>query len=279
MGDPASAPADLTDAELQAAAAAFPVWYHTIELRPGVASPGAFDLRGIRSRLPWVDVEGLRCLDVGTFDGFWAFEMERRGAKEVIAIDVDDPSKYDWPEILSPHRLGRIIESYDHGPTGERFEFARSALGSRVERVSCSIYDLDPDVLGRFDLVFCSSLLLHLRDPMAALAALRGMCSGHLMTNDPIDLVQTLWNPRRPVARFDGKQRLEWWTPNATAQVRMLESAGFEVVQRNRPVVMPYREPERPSGLRRRAVQAGNRLLTGMRAPGVLQQPILSRPI
>ena len=31
---------------------------------------------------------GKTALDVGTADGFWAFEMERRGAARVVAIDL-----------------------------------------------------------------------------------------------------------------------------------------------------------------------------------------------
>ena len=55
-------------------------WYHTIELRPGIETPGWFDVRGVAATLPWPDLTGKRCLDVGTFDGFWAQEMVRRGA-------------------------------------------------------------------------------------------------------------------------------------------------------------------------------------------------------
>ena len=66
-------------------------WYHSLELAPGVVTPGWFDLRPMAAKLPWPTLTGLRCLDVGTFDGFWAFEMERRGAREVVAIDLLDP--------------------------------------------------------------------------------------------------------------------------------------------------------------------------------------------
>src|SRR5437773_9162299 len=72
-------------------------WYHTLEL-PGLTTSGLFDLR------PYVrhyglpdDLTGKRVLEVGTWDGFWAFELERRGAAEVIAIDLDDESELDWP--------------------------------------------------------------------------------------------------------------------------------------------------------------------------------------
>src|SRR5438067_4479740 len=56
-------------------------WYHTIELPGGVITPGEYDTRVAARKvgLP-ADLDGNRCLDVGTHDGFWAFEMERRGA-------------------------------------------------------------------------------------------------------------------------------------------------------------------------------------------------------
>src|SRR3954469_15020041 len=85
----------VTDA--QAAVDAQPHWYHTMELAPGVVTPGWFDLRGILDRMPWPDVTGRRCLDVGTYDGQLAFELERRGAAEVVAIDLSDHAEWDWP--------------------------------------------------------------------------------------------------------------------------------------------------------------------------------------
>ena len=62
----------------------------------------------------------MRVLDVGTFEGFWAFELERRGA-EVVALDVDRIQQLDWPPRLRPAEDGR---------RGEGFELAREALGS-----------------------------------------------------------------------------------------------------------------------------------------------------
>jgi len=73
-----------------AAVAANPMWYHSIEVAPGLVTPGLFDLRPIVERLPWPDVRGKRCLDVGTYDGFLAFELERRSAAEVLATDIAD---------------------------------------------------------------------------------------------------------------------------------------------------------------------------------------------
>jgi hypothetical protein len=39
-----------------------PFWHHTIEIMPGVVTPGWFDLRPVVDRMQWPDVNGKRCL-------------------------------------------------------------------------------------------------------------------------------------------------------------------------------------------------------------------------
>ena len=122
-----------------------------------------FDHRGVERRylLP-DDLRGWRCLDVGTMDGYWAFAMERRGADEVVAVDLEDPGALDWPG-----RAGLRTETTMDRTKGERFGLAHRALDSKVVRQLRSVYDLDDD-MGLFDLVFCGDLLVHLKDPVTA---------------------------------------------------------------------------------------------------------------
>ncbi|MCW2544949.1 MAG: hypothetical protein JWM40_2501, partial [Frankiales bacterium] len=75
--------------EALAAIADHPGWYHTIDVAPGVATPGFVDVRPFLARALPASLAGKRCLDVGTFDGFCAFGMEDRGAGSVVGIDVD----------------------------------------------------------------------------------------------------------------------------------------------------------------------------------------------
>src|SRR4051794_41769480 len=105
----------------------------------------------------------MRALDVGTFDGFWAFELERRGADEVIAIDLLDPARWDWPEV-SPAAVLESLAARKRG--GEGFLVARAALRSSVVRMERSIYELDPDEIGEFDFVYAGSPPPHLRGPV-----------------------------------------------------------------------------------------------------------------
>lgn len=218
-------------------------WYHTLDLPGGVTTPGWFDTRVGLERM-WFPgtLDGKRCLDVGTCDGFWAFEMERRGATEVVGIDIGDPSKRDYPAFVGGEQGDRAAQT---------FALAKRALGSRVERIECNVYDASPEVLGRFDFAFIGAILLHLRDPVRALAAVRSV-TDELLIGDVIWLTGTKLFRQRPVALLNGVRTTRWWTCNLAGLKRMCVSAGFDVLNAGGPYYVPFgagrpgdREPRR----------------------------------
>jgi tRNA (mo5U34)-methyltransferase len=230
-------------AELERLIAGNHDWYHTIELAPGVLTPGRVDTRPVVSRVPMpASLSGMRCLDIGTWDGFWAFEMERRGAAEVHAVDVPDPYRWDWPA------RARIRESYDGGKEnleeirrqGNGFPIAKQALGSSVQRHELTVYEISPEALGTYDFVFVGSLLLHLRDPVGALERIRTVARGQIVFNDCIEYVLSKLLPRTPFARLDAEDRVWWWQPNLAALHSMIEQAGFEILERGGPYFVPF---------------------------------------
>src|SRR5205807_375749 len=118
-------------------------WYHTVDVAPGVATKGWFDLRHALADIPFPDVRGKRCLDVGTWDGFYAYELERRGAAEVVALDVPDLSGIDYPpEVYADATFDRSQTSSQ--PRSAGFHLLKEVLDSKVEWRGGSIYDLDP---------------------------------------------------------------------------------------------------------------------------------------
>jgi tRNA (mo5U34)-methyltransferase len=252
-------------------------WYHTLELAPGIVTPGWFDTREVLDRVPIPsDLSGRRCLDIGSFDGFWAFAMEARGATEVVAIDVPDPLRWDWPADATP---GSIAGVASRRP-GAGFALAAEALRSNVQRRELSIYELDPDEVGTFDFVYVGSLLLHLRDPVGALMNVRRLCRGSLLL---VDAIEASWGwPGVPRARLDGCQRPWWWKPNLAALVRMVQAAGFETLPPYRRIRVPAgagqgRVPVTLRGLRQRAGrEALWRARLGDRHAAVLARP---RPV
>ena len=65
-------------------------WYHSIELPDGQVIQGLQTVEQMRSRVAQFplpqDLTGKRVLDIGAWDGWFSFEMEKRGA-QVLAID------------------------------------------------------------------------------------------------------------------------------------------------------------------------------------------------
>lgn len=220
-------------------------WYHSIDLGNGLATPGLYDLRPVLDRIEFpADLTGKRCLDVGTRDGFYAFEMERRGATEVVALDVDDPAMLHKPEPAAPDEYA--IEDLQTGRAA--FELAREVLGSTVERRPLSVYDLDPAAVGTFDFAVIGTLLLHLRDPVGALRAIRRVVDGTLLVADVISPTMTLLSPHAPASEVLMTPGQMFWTvPNLRALRRMITAAGWRIEATGRPYLVPYGPGQAPS--------------------------------
>jgi tRNA (mo5U34)-methyltransferase len=199
-------------------------WYHTIDLGDGLVTNGWFDLRPHVARYGLPErMDGMRVLDIGTWDGFWAFEMERRGA-DVVALDVDHESEYDWPPRRRP-------QEWTVTDRGQGFRLAKEALGSSVERVVQNIYRATPEELGTFDLVFVGAVLLHLRDQLLALERLANLCHGRFVFADEYDPLSGLIP--FPVSRYfaDRDKAVVFWLPARKTWRRMLWTAGFDNIQ------------------------------------------------
>jgi tRNA (mo5U34)-methyltransferase len=259
-------------------------WYHTIDLVDGITTPGWFDTRATVDKVPLpASLEGKRCLDVGTWDGFWAFEMERRGAASVTAIDILDEARWDWPPEWILRNMTYGLEYLrEFKQQGLGFEVAHDIIGSEVERIDVSIYDLSPEEHGTFDFVFLGSLLLHLRDPVRALAAMRSVVGDEAVIADTVDAIPSLLRPRTPTARFEGIDRPWWWIPNRAGFHRMVRSAGFEILEATPMYILP-RGPKHPKQDLRQipkqlwSAQGREELIVGLR--GIPHTAVRVRPI
>jgi tRNA (mo5U34)-methyltransferase len=226
-------------------------WYHTFELPGGVVTAGYFDLRGVVAKLPLPDsLAGKRCLDAAACEGFWSFELARRGADEVVSLDLPDTRQQDWQGVASAQsrRAGS-------GLANQHFALVRESLGvANVRRVDLNVYDAGPDRLGRFDYVFVGNVLIHLADPARALRALRSVLrpGGELLSLEATSLALTLLGPRLPMGQLwnlDDQPR--WWTPNMAAHRRLVHAAGYRVLSSGGPLFQPFGEllarwPRRP---------------------------------
>jgi len=190
-------------------------WWHSFELPDGTTVEGVVPLDNLRRRIAQFpipeDLRGKRVLDIGAWDGWYSFELERRGA-EVLAIDV-----WDNP----------------------RFHEMRDRLGSRVDYRLLDVYDLDPSSVGRFDVVLFLGVLYHLKHP---LLALERVCS---VTTDLAAVDSFVWTSRRgwrsritkrPVMEFFesdefGGQTDNWVAPTLPCLMSFCRTAGFARVE------------------------------------------------
>jgi 2-polyprenyl-3-methyl-5-hydroxy-6-metoxy-1,4-benzoquinol methylase len=119
--------------------------YHSFRLPDGSILLGGLPIELLEERLRSFqlpeNLQGKRVLDIGPWDGYFTFEMERRGA-EVVGIDYVDL---------------------------DTFRALQSIFGSRACYLQEDVYELDPRRHGLFDIVLFLGVLYHLKHPLLAL--------------------------------------------------------------------------------------------------------------
>jgi tRNA (mo5U34)-methyltransferase len=206
-------------------------WYHTIDLGHGIKTPGTYDLAPLVNHYGIPEsLQGQSVLDVGPAHGFFAFEFERRGATRVATAELPDWSEHDGSPLLQEtfEQAPAMPETQDYhrGALG----FAIAARGSRVERQFCNVYDLTPERVGSYDVVFCASVLLHLSDPLRALYGMRRVCRGQAIICTAIDTHLHVAHEARAlfVGTPDGQA---FWFPTMKCLEMMALAAGFAHVE------------------------------------------------
>jgi tRNA (mo5U34)-methyltransferase len=191
-------------------------WFHSFRLPDGTFYDGHLSVEELQRRVSLMpiaaDLAGKRVLDIGAWDGWFSFEMERRGA-QVVAIDCVEMAN---------------------------FRKIHSALGSQVDYRVADVHDLTAADFGRFDVVLFLSVLYHLKHP---LLALEKVCA--LSTDLAIVSSFTIDDYRRPVEsllqdfpRMDfyetdelGGQLDNWFGPNLACLMGLCRAAGFARVE------------------------------------------------
>ena len=160
-------------------------WWHSFELPDGTIIKGVNDVPYLRSRIEKfpipADLSGKRVLDIGAWDGWYSFEMERRGA-EVVAIDC-----WDNP----------------------RFREISAVLGSHVDYRQMDVYELSPERIGRFDIVLFLGVLYHLKHPLLALERVCSVTTGMAAVDSIV-----LKEEHRPGADVDSRPIMEFYETN-----------------------------------------------------------------
>jgi tRNA (mo5U34)-methyltransferase len=203
-------------------------WFHNLNLHGVPTAPQHFlgdfpsiKWRNIASAIP-EDLSGATVLDVGCNAGFYSLEMKKRGASQVLGIDVDD----------------RYLK---------QAQFAAKTLGVQIDFQKCSVYDTD-QIPGQFDYVLFLGLFYHLRYPLFALDRLIKKVRGTLVFQTMVrgsgelrkwDEDYPFWNTQIfAEASFPAMYFIEksysndptnWWIPNCAAVEAVLRSSGLQI--------------------------------------------------
>lgn len=181
-------------------------YYHSIELPDGRIIPGFQSIETQRMRIAQFpipqDLRGKRVLDIGAWDGWFSFEMERRGAT-VVAVDAT---------------------------TKTRFLEAKAMMNSKVEHVVADICHLTPRDVGYFDIVLFFGVLYHLKHPMLALERVCELstdlvCVESFVTDEqPSGTIPAMefYEGTELAGQFDN-----WVGPNISCLMAMCRTAGF----------------------------------------------------
>jgi tRNA (mo5U34)-methyltransferase len=195
-------------------------WVQTAPAHPLGDFPAGF-FRYFRRAVPR-DLTGLTVLDVGCNAGFYAFELKRRGAARVLAVDHD-------PRYL------------------RQAELARAQLGLDVEFRRLEAYQVDRLAPERFDLVLFLGVFYHLRHPLYALEQVarrvrgrllfqtmeRGPAGGAVAPDYPLAEREVFLGERYPRMYFVedayAGDATNWWIPNPAATRAVLRSCGLRI--------------------------------------------------
>jgi len=226
---------DIEQSETRRKVAAINAWYHRIDLGDGIETPGHFRMADYLAHYNFPDrLDGMRVLDVGASTGFFAYEFERRGAAEVVAVELPSWSAHDW----TPRKRRELAknaaaetENIDREVMLDGFTVVGEALGSKcVKRIFKPIYDLSSDELGTFDIVFSGAMLMHVRDPILGVQRMRDCCSstGRLI----ISISTAMADVEEPTAKFVGEwNQCNWWQMSPRALDEILKCCDFESIE------------------------------------------------
>lgn len=204
-------------------------WYHDFEfIRGNENIKPHFNLEPIIDNflLP-DDMTGKTFLDIGTGNGFFTFEMEKRGA-DVVSFDLAVDKKPDGiPYYNVPDRTGHNKEFMKRFQKG--YWYSHKYFNSKARAVYGNVMYM-PEWLGKYDVTLLGSILQHLRDPLGAII----QADKH--TRNSLIICEAFYKSEEPVMRFQAMpdvpnpQYWTWWLISPTVIVSMLKTLGYKEI-------------------------------------------------
>ncbi len=231
-------------AELQARADSL-TWFHSIDLGNGVRTKGLSDPSATLTREQLPDLANRSVLDIGTWDGYYAFFAERNGASRVVALDhyawgldFGARERY-WNECrengtLPDHTRDTTDFWLPDLPGRRSFDFAHEALGSNVEAVVADFATDDLESLGTFDVVLYLGVLYHMKEPLTCLERVRAVTREVAVIETVAMRIPGAGGHSLLAFHAGGDLNRDygnWYVPNIEALSGLVLAAGFSLAQ------------------------------------------------
>lgn len=226
----------MNEQEIKDGIAKLAPFYHTIALPsdegPVIKTPGEpYDAvwDNIREARKHLDYVGRNVLDLGTFDGMWAFEAETLGGKQVIAVDCL------WREnvFFCARALKSKVIILPNVPMHEIYRRLDAYWGRDPQWTHWGNRPFLHD--GKFDIVQHLGIFYHLRDPLFSLLQARSVIKdgGMLLLEtaywrDSCEAPAMLFNDYSSGGYNIYNDPTTWWAPNLSCIDQVLEKSGFE---------------------------------------------------
>ncbi len=166
-------------------------WYQTIQVRPGIVTPGSSRSLERLDALELDQVAGKTVLDVGCNSGFYALESKRRGAARVVGVE---------PQLHRVEQARTLAEIM-----GLEVDFHQLPLAGTGE-------------LGRFDTVFCIAVLTEVADLIGSLLTLTDLTAETLYLE--LSVFGRMRGDIKLPFRIFGERTLDWLSRTSIARLR-----------------------------------------------------------
>jgi tRNA (mo5U34)-methyltransferase len=225
-----------------------PIW-HSIDIGEDLFIEGQRKTSRVLARemlrMQFPDITGKTVLDIGAFGGWFSFEMERRGAKSVTALDyfswaINFQKLHEWISkeraaggVPNPYKPPANVIDVVNQPGRIVFDITKDILSSSVKPVCAIFEDINENELGVFDVVLHLGVLYHLENPFLSLKKI-GRITKEIAIIETLGFVYPDM-PERPVWEFFNDSRVNkdvttWWAPSEKGLSDMLYACGFKSV-------------------------------------------------
>jgi tRNA (mo5U34)-methyltransferase len=199
----------ITKADLQAKLDAQGFWFHSFAFTNGCRTNGQDPSERKLHAINLPPLAGKSVIDIGAFEGYFAFQAELLGASRVVACDH---LVWNWPDFNAR----------------SNFEMIRQIASSRVEDVTLPVEELNQGTIGEFDITLFLGVLYHASDMIGYLRNVRSvtreMCIVETLV-DGLHLDQP-WTAYYPAGSLNNDAS-NWWGPNIACVLDMLRRVGF----------------------------------------------------